>query len=181
MVDPKKRRYMYISMAVFSAIAMGLILFFILLRLQGIGNALNTVAEILAPFVYGGVIAYLLRPLCNTYESFFTDVLPQKAKRFANGIAVILSIVTGILVVYTLIIMVAPQLYSSVLSLWNSLPDKINAFLVWATATFGEDEELLQLFNSSSQKLIAELESWAQTTLVPYITNVVSGVGSSVL
>ena len=181
MVDPKKRRYMYISMAVFSAIAMGLILFFILLRLQGIGNALNTVSEILAPFVYGGVIAYLLRPLCNTYESFFTDVLPQKAKRFANGIAVILSIVTGILVVYTLIIMVAPQLYSSVLSLWNSLPDKINAFLVWATATFGEDEELLQLFNSSSQKLIAELESWAQTTLVPYITNVVSGVGSSVL
>ena len=181
MVDPKKRRYMYISMTVFSAIAMGLILFFILLRLQGIGNALNTVAEILAPFVYGGVIAYLLRPLCNTYESFFTDVLPQKAKRFANGIAVILSIVTGILVVYTLIIMVAPQLYSSVLSLWNSLPDKINAFLVWATATFGEDEELLQLFNSSSQKLIAELESWAQTTLVPYITNVVSGVGSSVL
>ena len=181
MVDPKKRRYMYISMAVFSAIAMGLILFFILLRLQGIGNALNTVAEILAPFVYGGVIAYLLRPLCNTYESFFTDVLPQKAKRFANSIAVILSIVTGILVVYTLIIMVAPQLYSSVLSLWNSLPDKINAFLVWATATFGEDEELLQLFNSSSQKLIAELESWAQTTLVPYITNVVSGVGSSVL
>ena len=181
MVDPKKRRYMYIRMAVFSAIAMGLILFFILLRLQGIGNALNTVSEILAPFVYGGVIAYLLRPLCNTYESFFTDVLPQKAKRFANGIAVILSIVTGILVVYTLIIMVAPQLYSSVLSLWNSLPDKINAFLVWATATFGEDEELLQLFNSSSQKLIAELESWAQTTLVPYITNVVSGVGSSVL
>ena len=41
MVDPKKRRYMYISMAVFSAIAMGLILFFILLRLQGIGNALK--------------------------------------------------------------------------------------------------------------------------------------------
>ena len=80
MVDPKKRRYMYISMAVFSAIAMGLILFFILLRLQGIGNALNTVSEILAPFVYGGVIAYLLRPLCNTYESFFTDVLPLTAK-----------------------------------------------------------------------------------------------------
>ena len=181
MVDPKKRRYLYIALSVFSAIALSLILFFILFSLQGIGEALNTVMDILAPFVYGGVIAYLLRPLCNTYESFFTDVLPQKAKRLANGAAVILSIVTGILVVYTLIIMVAPQLYSSVLSLWNSMPDKINAFLAWATATFGEDEELLQLFNSSSQKLMTELESWAENTLVPYITNIVSGVGSSVL
>ena len=181
MVDPKKRRYLNISLAVFSAIAMSLILFFILFSLQGIGEALHTVMDILAPFVYGGVIAYLLRPLCNTYESFFTDVLPQKVKRFSNGIAVILSIITGILVVYTLIIMIAPQLYASILSLWNSLPEKINQFIVWATGVFGEDDELLQLFNSSSQKLMAELESWAQNTLIPQITNIVSGVGSSVL
>ena len=167
MVDPKKRRYLNISLAVFSAIAMSLILFFILFSLQGIGEALHTVMDILAPFVYGGVIAYLLRPLCNTYESFFTDVLPQKVKRFSNGIAVILSIITGILVVYTLIIMIAPQLYASILSLWNSLPEKINQFIVWATGVFGEDDELLQLFNSSSQKLMAELESWAQNTLIP--------------
>lgn len=181
MVDPKKRRYLNISLAVFSAIAMSLILFFILFSLQGIGEALHTVMDILAPFVYGGVIAYLLRPLCNTYESFFTDVLPQKVKRFSNGIAVILSIITGILVVYTLIIMIAPQLYASILSLWNSLPEKINQFIVWATGVFGEDDELLQLFNSSYQKLMAELESWAQNTLIPQITNIVSGVGSSVL
>lgn len=181
MVDPKKRRYMYISLAVFTAISLSLVLFFILFRLQGIGHALKSVSDILAPFVYGGVVAYLLRPLCNTYESFFTDIFPKKAKRFANFMAVLLSLITGILVVYTLIIMVAPQLYSSVLSLWNSFPDKINQFLVWATATFGEDEELLQLFNTSSQALYQELEVWAQNTLVPYISNIVSGVGSSVL
>ena len=181
MVDPKKRKYMHISMAVFAAISMSLVLFFILFRLQGIGDALKSVSDILAPFVYGSVVAYLLRPLCNTYESFFTDILPKKTKRFSNFIAVLLSLVTGILVVYTLIIMVAPQLYASVLSLWNSLPDKINQFLVWATATFGEDEELLQLFNTSYQALYAELEAWAETTLMPYVKNIVSGVGSSVL
>ena len=181
MIDPKKRRYMHISLAVFTAISMSLVLFFILFRLQGIGDALNKLSDILAPFVYGGVVAYLLRPLCNTYESFFTDIFPKKIKKFANGVAVILSLITGLLVVYTLIIMIAPQLYQSILSLWNSLPDKINQFLVWATATFGEDEELLHLFNTSYQKLYQELETWAQETLVPQITNLVSGVGSSVL
>jgi len=181
MVDPKKKRYLYMSMAVFMAIAMGLLLFFVLYRLQSVGDVLKKLADILAPFVYGGVVAYLLRPLCNTYESFFGDILPPKVKRFANSVAVILSLATGILVVYALIIMIAPQLYESVLSLWHSLPEKINQFLAWATALFGEDEELLHYFNTSYQILYAELENWAQNTLVPYITNIVSGVGSSVM
>ena len=181
MVDPKKRRYLYMSLAVFSAIGLSLLLYFMLLRLQGVGKVLRTISDILAPFVYGGVVAYLLRPLCNTYESFLVELFPKKLKRLSNSVAVILSLVTGILIVYTLIIMVAPQLYQSVLSLWNSLPDKINQFAAWATGIFGEDEKMLQLFNTASRMLMEELETWAKNTLVPYISNIVSGVGSSVL
>ena len=172
---------MYMTLSVFAGIGMSLILFFILYRLQGIGDALKSLSEILAPFVYGGVVAYLLRPLCNTYESFFAEVLPKPVKKISNGLAVGLSLVTGILVVYMLIIMIAPQLYASVLAMWNSLPEKINQFLAWATATYGEDEELLQYFNTSYQTLYQELENWAQNTLMPYITSIASEVGSSVL
>ena len=181
MVDPKKRRYLYISLSVFSAIGLSLLLYFMLLRLQGVGAVLRTISDILAPFVYGGVVAYLLRPLCNAYESFLAELFPKKLKQLSNSVAVILSLVTGLLIVYTLIIMVAPQLYQSVLSLWYSLPDKINQFVAWATGIFGEDEEMLQLFNTASQMLMEELETWAKNTLVPYISNIVSGVGSSVL
>lgn len=181
MVDPKKRRYLYMTLSVFSAISMSLVLFFLLFRLQGVGNVLKSVSEILAPFVYGGVLAYLLRPLCNTYESFFTDVFPKQAKRFANTVAVMLSLVTGLLVVYTLIIMIAPQLYTSILSLWRTLPAKINQFQRWANQTFGVDEQLLEYVNTAYQFLYTELENWVENTLIPNITNVVSGVGSSVL
>lgn len=181
MLDPRKRRYLNISLAVFTAIAMSLVLFFVLYRLQNVGDAMKKVTEILAPFVYGGVVAYLLRPLCNTYESFFTDVLPKKFKGIANALAVGLSLVTGILVVYTLIIMIAPQLYESILSLWHTLPAKINQFIDWATAVFGEDEELLQLFDTSSQALYRELEQWIQNTVIPKVTSLVGELGSSVL
>jgi len=181
MVDPKKKRYLYMSLSIFFAISMSLVLFFLLFRLQSVGNVLNTIVDILAPFAYGGVIAYLLRPLCNTYESFFTDVFPMKMKRFANGFAVMLSIVTGLLVVYTLIIMIAPQLYTSILSLWNSLPDKITQFQIWANQNFGVDEQLLQIIDRIYQFFYNEVKTWVENTLVPNITNVVSGVGSSVL
>ena len=181
MLDPRKRRYLYFMLAGFGAISLSLLLFFALDRMETLSGAVDNLLGILAPFGYGGVLAYLLRPMCNHYEQFFDKVLPKKLKKLSNSLAVILSLISGILIVYALIIMIAPQLYDSILSLWNSLPEKIDKFLSWATATFGEDEELLHLFNTSYQALYKELEAWAQNTLLPYVSNIVSIAGSGVL
>ena len=181
MLDPKKNRYLYLMLAGFGAIAMSLILFFALFRLRGIGDAIHTLGDIMAPFIYGGVMAYLLRPLCNCYESFFRDLIPRRYHKAVAPIAVALSLITGLLLVYALIIMIAPQLYRSVLSLWNSLPDKVNQFTQWATATFGEDEALLQYFDTSYNAIYAEMSDWIKNTLVPGVSSIVSGVGSSVI
>ena len=181
MVDPKKKRYFYLMIAGFGAIGLSIILFFLIFRLDGVGAILHKLSDILAPFVYGSVVAYLLRPLCNYYEKSLKNILPSKLHKLANILAVVLSLLTGILVVYALIIMIAPQLYESIRSLWHSLPDKVNDFLAWANATFGEDEEMLLLFNKAYTALYSELDNWADTTLVPYITNLVSELGSSVV
>lgn len=180
MKDPYKRRYLYMMLSIFGAISLSIVVFFLMYRVKGIGDILRKLSETLAPFIYGGVVAYLLRPMCNFYEKNLQKLLPSGMKKVANTLAVALSLFSGILIVYALIIMIAPQLYESVLSLWNSMPDKVNQFLVWARSVFGEDEELLHLFSTSYDMLYQELEAWAQTTLMPYITNIVSGVGSSV-
>ena len=180
MKDPDKRKYLYLMLSIFGAISLSIVVFFALYRFKGLGDWVHTLTDIMAPFIYGSVVAYLLRPACNFYEGLLKTHLPRKMRKTANAIAVGLSLFTGILVVYALIIMIAPQLYNSILSLWTSLPDKVSQFMTWARGIFGEDEELLQLFNTSYNALYAELETWAQNTLMPYITNIVSGVGSSV-
>ena len=180
MKDPYKRRYFYLMLSIFGAVSLSIVVFFLLYRFRGIGDIFHTLTDILAPFIYGGVVAYLLRPACNHYEIFLKKLLPGKMKKTADGIAVGLSLLTGILVVYVLIIMIVPQRYHSILSLWRTLPDKVNQFVAWASTIFGEDEELLQLFKTGYGAIYAELETWAQNTLMPYITNIVSGVGSSV-
>ena len=109
MLDPKKSRYLYLMLAGFGAIAMSLILFFFLFRLRGIGDAIRTLGDIMAPFIYGGVMAYLLCPLCNCYESFFRDLIPRRYHNAVGPIAVALSLITGLLLVYALIIMIAPS------------------------------------------------------------------------
>lgn len=181
MIDPKKKRYFYLMIAGFGAIGMSILLFFFIFRLDGIWAVLHKLSDILAPFVYGSVVAYLLRPLCNYYEKTLEAVIPGKMKGLAGGAAVVLSLITGILIVYALIIMIAPQLYESIRTLWDTLPQKVNDFLEWAMATFGEDEEMLLLFDKAYTALYSELDTWADTTLVPYITNVVSELGSSVV
>ena len=183
MKDPYKRRYFYLMLSIFGAVSLSIILFFVVYRFRGIGDALSTLSDILAPFIYGGVVAYLLRPLCNIYERFFRKYLPKQIRKLSNGIAVGLSLVTGLLIVYALIIMIAPQLYDSIRTLWVSLPEKVMQFINWAEGIFGEDEELLHYFNLSYEVIYAELDTWARETLTPYISDIfsiVSGVGSSV-
>ncbi len=175
-----KRRYLYAMLAGFGSISLSVVLFFILYGMKNISDALKNLSDILSPFIYGGVMAYLLRPLCNHYETFFREMLPGKTKRAAGSVAVGLSLVTGLLIVYALIIMIAPQLYESIKSIWETLPEKINQLIDWLTHTFGEDEVLLRYMESAYQTLYTQLDQWARETLVPSISNLVSGVGMSV-
>ena len=180
MKNPVKRPYLYGMLAGFGAISLSVAFFFLLYRLQGVEEALQTVAGILMPFIYGGVIAYLLRPMCNWYSAKFQKLLKGKNLKLAEGIAITLSIITGLLAVYALIIMIAPQLYYSLAALWGTIPEKVDQLVAWATDTFGENETLLHYFDLSYEAIYNALDSWARGTLVPYVTNIVSGVGMSV-
>ena len=167
-------------LAGFGAISLSVLLFFFIYRLQGIGEALDRITSILMPFIYGGVVAYLLRPVCNLYSAWLSRILPGKVKKFADALAITLSMITGLLVIYALIIMIAPQLYESIVSLWNSLPSKVEQTIKWFADHFGENEKLMQHFNAGYSTVYGQLDAWAQNTLVPYITGIVSGLGMSV-
>ena len=183
MKDPIKRRYIYMMLSIFGAISLSILVFFLLYRFQGVGHVFHRLKSILAPFIYGGVVAYLLRPMCNFYEALLLKYLPGKLKKTGKALSIGLSLATGILAVYMVIIMIAPELYNSILSLWKTLPEKVNAFLDWAGATFGKNEsvaELLHLFDTSASTIYQDLEVWVTETIAPYITSIVSGVGSSV-
>lgn len=176
-----KRRYVYSMMAGFGAISLSVLFFFVLYRFQGLGDAVNKVVDILKPFIYGSIIAYLLRPICNWYDEQLTDILPVKMRKTANTLAVILSMLTGFFIVYLLLIMILPELYTSIQNVWTMMPERVQAFLDWATVTFGENEQLLQMVESAYESLYATIDTWTKNTLMPYVTNIVSGVGHSVL
>ena len=180
MKDPKKQRYFYAMMAGFGTISLSVLFFFFLYRLQGIGNVISQLSTILAPFIYGGIIAYLLRPMCNSLEAFFQLRLPKKMRRFANAFAVVFSLMVGILVVYALITMVVPQLVESVVTLWNALPTKMEQLVNWATETFGKDERVVQFVEKDYRSYFTDIDKWVQANVIPQVSSLVTNVGTSV-
>ena len=164
----------------FGAISLSVLFFFLLYRLQGVEEAVAKVVDILMPFVYGSVIAYLLRPMCNAYSSWLSKLFKGKHDRLAESLAIAGSMITGALAVYCLIIMIAPQLYRSAANFWDTVPGKVDALVAWATEKFGENELLLHYFDLSYEAIYTTLDTWAKDTLVPYVTSLVSEVGSSV-
>lgn len=180
MKDPKKQRYFYAMMAGFGTISLSVLFFFFLYRLQGIGNVISQLSTILAPFIYGGIIAYLLRPMCNSLEAFFQLRLPKKMRRFANAFAVAFSLMVGVLVVYALITMVVPQLVESVVTLWNALPTKMEQLVNWATETFGKDERVVQFVEKNYRSYFTDIDKWVQANVIPQVSSLVTNVGTSV-
>lgn len=180
MKNPERKKYVYWMLVGFGGISLSVIFFFLLYRLQSVEETLQKVVDILMPFVYGGVIAYLLRPMCNWYSAGFRSMLKEKHDKLAEAMAITCSMLTGLLVVYLLIIMIAPQLYFSAASLWNTIPEKVEQLVAWATDTFGENEIILNYFNAGYQAIYTALDQWASETLVPQVSNIVSGVGLGV-
>lgn len=180
MLDPRKKRYLYLMLSGFGAISLSLLLFFFIYRFQGVGAALAELRRILAPFIYGGVVAYLLRPMCNHFERYLYKILPKKKKKAAGPLSIGLSLITGLLIVYTIIIMILPQLYYSVVNFWNNLPGRVEAVIEWLNSRFEENERLFAYLETAYETVYNELDTWVRQTLVPGFTNVVSGVGLSV-
>ena len=176
-----RTRYLYYMLSGFGAISLSILFFFALYRFQGLGEAVDKVVDILAPFIYGGIIAYLLRPLCNWYDQTLKDLLPVKMQKLANPLAVTFSMITGLLVIYLLIIMILPELFTSIQNIWLTLPDRFNGLIDWGYETFGEHDEILVYLETAYDSLYSTIDKWVNETLVPSITNIVSGVGQSVL
>ena len=180
MIKPENKKYIGWMLTGFGTISLSVLFFFFLYRLQGVGEVLDKVVDILMPFVYGGILAYLLRPLCNWYSQGIHQLFKGGRGKLAEGLAILATFITAGLLVYALIIMIAPEIVASVVSLWKIIPEKVDELIVWIGKITGENQALMEYFNTSSDTIYNALDGWVKGTLVPYATNVVSGVGTGV-
>ena len=180
---PHIKPYLYGMLAGFGAISLSILFFFLIYRFQGFGDAISKLTGILMPFIYGAVIAYLLKPVCNCVESFLRRLLPEKMGTVANMLAVTISLLFGILVVYALIMMIVPQLITSVTTLYYTARNNLNDFVDWAShqEIIASNQKLLDFIETSYDNLQDTLDNIVRTKLVPSMQSLLSGAALGVM
>ena len=180
---PHIKPYLYGMLAGFGAISLSILFFFLIYRFQGFGDAISKLTGILMPFIYGAVIAYLLKPVCNCVESFLRRLLPEKMGTVANMLAVTVSLLFGILVVYALIMMIVPQLITSVTTLYYTARNNLNDFVDWASRQeiIASNQKLLDFIETSYDNLQDTLDNIVRTKLVPSMQSLLSGAALGVM
>lgn len=168
-------------LAGFGAIGLSIAFFFLIYRFDGLQKGFSLLAGILMPFIYGGVIAYLLRPFCNRIEDLLNRCLPARYRKAVDGIAVAASVLFGLLVVYALFMLIIPQLINSVITLSTNFQSQLDLFMAWLTRFFADNEAVYRFLNESYDTLRDTFTSWLRTSVMPSIRQIVSGVGVSVL
>ena len=183
---PHIKPYLYAMLAGFGAIALSIIFVFFIYRYEGFGDAVSTLTGILMPFIYGTAIAYLLKPVCNTIEAFLRRFIPEKWNGLISALSIAATILFGLLVIYALLMMIIPQLVSSVTALYYTAQANITKFVRWANhVEFVESNQFINdALNSAYRALnvnLDNLDSWIKSNLMPSMQNIVSGVGIGVL
>ena len=193
--------YIAAGVTAFAVIAAALLLFFTIYHISTVKALLDTLAYILRPIFYGLVLAFLLLPIQRGIYEFLQEWLkgvwvnwPRKngMLRFAS---ILLSLAFAVLVVYILLAMVLPQLYSSIVGLVNACPGYIDSVQQWLTDFFRDNPDLqeavLPYYNSASESLekwftenglLSNFQSadatigWIQKEVFPRLSGVFSGV-----
>ena len=180
---PHIKPYLYGMLAGFGAISLSIIFFFLIYRFDGFGDAISTLTGILMPFIYGAVIAYLLKPVCNTIEGFLRRFIPERMKGLISVLSVALTILFGLLLVYALVMMIVPQLITSVTSLYYTAQRNLAKFVQWANHVefIENNEQIMNMLNSAYDTINTSADELIRTKLLPSMQNIVSGAAIGVL
>ncbi len=182
-----KPRSKYFTITVYAIIAFVIcaIIAKLIFNFSTVFNALKIVTGVLAPFIAGGIIAYLINPLYKFLDfTFFKKWLRLKKPGIRKGISMFLSYIIVLGVIAAIIAFVIPQFISSIGSLIKLLGgvsldiedqiDKLQQHFRNLNLSF-----IVDGVKNLVPTLIAKLQGWAEGlvgTLFSTSVGIVSGI-----
>lgn len=188
------KKYLYWGITAFLVIAASLLFFMFINNLAWLKIALSKFFNILSPFVWGLVIAYLVCPLMLIYQkSLFaplgkliykkreqSEEKDEKIFKFARGWAVLLSIISLLVLIAAFVLMVAPQVYLSIESIIANSADYANQVVNWIDKMLSDYPQVEQAISSVFGNVSNGVFDWLKSTLMPKLSGIISNVTSGV-
>lgn len=174
--DPENEKYVKAGITAGLVVAVCMLIAFAVFRADLLSSHAGVLLAILKPFIYGAVMAYLLSPLCGWFESKLEKVCGADKKKLTEPVAILLSIATGLLIIFALFILVVPQVSKSVVELAKTLPDSMEKGNKFLNELLENQPMLKTYWQDFYDKLTIKLESLIKTDLLPKATSMLNEV-----
>jgi len=167
--------------AVLSAIVI-ILFFFAILRMDGIIKALGIMTEILTPFIYGLVMAYLLCPAYNLAVRRCSKVKWPRIRgkdrtiTISKGIASVFTVLIILGIVFGFLWMIIPQLIESIVNIAKTLPSSIERLLEWIQVKFDQIPQITGPMEQWLGDVTTRFTAWVEEILIPEYESVLTGI-----
>ena len=162
--------------------------FFAIYRFDIIQKFFSFTWGVLAPFIYGLVIAYLVCPIYNrtvqgTY--YLLNKGDRKLKHdmgLSKGVGTIVSVLTVFVVIFGVMLMIIPGLVNSIMGIVERLPDDIDKINAWVDTNLAnlpqaQKEEIDHLLDDAMESAV----KFATETILPHSQSLATGLTKGVM
>lgn len=171
-----KTRYFKFGLTLSISLIAVVLFFFLLNEFSTVHVAFGSLIKIVAPFLYGVIMAYLLRPVYDMMEYNTTKFLKwanvkskKTIKTSAKIVSITVSIMLLIAVVAALFMMVIPQLMTSIYDLIVNLPKNAVKLINWIESLPFVNDQLKGFATEYIDNMVNNLDKWMSGSVIPYL------------
>ena len=149
---------------------------------------LKKLLDALTPILLGSLFAYLLAPVINFYDHLLFPAAAEKAKAqgkyCASGPRAVSLLITWAiigLVGYLLLSILLPELYRSVLQLWNNMESYYNTINSWITNLLESNPAVEHFVSDRFAGYYKDLLSLLTEKVLPHTQSLVTAVSGGIV
>ena len=162
------------------------------------GDFIGKILGALSPVFYGFAFAYLLNPVENFFEkNVFMKLFSKKlakqdpgdtcgnevmirVKKRARVFGVVCAFVTFFVVIVGVILIILPQLISTIQGLVNNIPGYVTDLTDWINKQLVNYPDIQNWLNTNLNQAMSYFTQWLSDTLMPQVSNILTGCSSGV-
>ena len=177
------KKYLYWGITAFLVISASVLFYMLLHHLPEIQGMWSKIVTILAPFIWGLVLAYLLLPLTRALEKLFSSSRMRKAHikgKFARIAAIVVSEIVLLVILTAFVLLILPQLYSSIETIVVNSPEYYKKMTDWLELRLEDHPEVEQYVSQALETLSNQLMDIVNNRLLPSMGSVLSSLTTGV-
>jgi predicted PurR-regulated permease PerM len=183
------KKYLYWGITAFLVIAASILFYYFLFHNARFSEGIHALVRIAMPIIDGFVLAYLITPILNFVEKKIVKPLYTKAKipdntkskKQTRGIAMFITLLLVVLVIYEFLSMIIPEIIRSIQSIIFQFPVYINNLSNWALGLMKNNPDLEKMVNNLVNQYSNKILEYINTNLLPNINELIKTLSLSVI